>query len=79
MLHLGRAKVVQSSGKAIKCVLLEHGSKILWIPRSVLLGDAKDLETLDEGELTVEPALWWIRGMMRSDRELFEDIRADIG
>lgn len=71
--------MIQTSGKAIKVVLLEHGSKVLWIPRAVLLGDAKELSTLDEGEMTVRPALWWIQGMMRSDRELFEEIRGDIG
>lgn len=74
-LELGKVRVLADSGKAIKVVLLEHRSKMLWIPRRLLCGDSKDLETLDVGDLTIRPELWWIQGLMRSDREVFEDIR----
>ena len=76
MLEMGRVRVVADSGKALKVVLLEHKSKVFWIPRRLLRGDSTELEVLDEGDLVVDPQLWWIQSMMRTDRELFEDIRS---
>ncbi len=73
---MGRVRVIKDSGKAIRVVLFEHHSKLFWIPRRLLCGDSKDLGTGDEGDLVVRPELWWLQGMMRSDRELFEDIRS---